>query len=231
MSVVTTPPNSQRGGNRERIIEAAIELMNRQGSNIGTAQIAEHTGISPGNIYYHFNNFSEIALEVVQRLREELMQHLALPTFGAVSAAQLVDYYAGGAAILWRYRFVVSASRELANRSPELDTLFQSLTDEGIEAVRRILDNLFANYPGKLPVDDMLCHRLAENMWVLWSAWPRHTQTKDRGNKLTPRIMATGMQQVALTVTPYVDADFYKQAEDGLLAYITTLESRFKKNL
>ena len=170
MSPAPTPLKAQKSGNRERIIEAAIELMNHKGSNIGTAQIAEHTGISPGNIYYHFDNFSEIALEVVQRLRDELMENLALPTFGPVSAAQLVDYYVGGAAVLWRYRFVVSASRELASRSVELENLFQRFTDEGIESVRKILENLFANYPGKLPVDDALCSRLAENMWVLWSA-------------------------------------------------------------
>ena len=230
MSQTVSLPKSQRGGNRERIIEAAIELMNRQGANIGTAQIAEHTGISPGNIYYHFNNFSEIALEVVQRLRDELMQHLGLPAFGPVSAAQLVTYYAGGAAILWRYRSVVSANRELASRSPELETLFQSFTDEGIEAIRRILENLFTNYPGKLPVDDALCLRLAENMWVLWSAWPRHVETRRLSDKLTPSIIATGLQQVALTVSPYIAADFYQQADDGLVAYVAGLENRFVNN-
>ena len=82
MSPSFTPLKAQKSGNRERIIEAAIELMNRKGSNIGTAQIAEHTSISPGNIYYHFDNFSEIALEVVQRLRDELMENLALPSLG-----------------------------------------------------------------------------------------------------------------------------------------------------
>ena len=227
MSQAFTPTKPQRSGNRERIILAAIELMNRQGSNIGTTQIAEHTGISPGSIYYHFSNFSEIALEVVQRLRDELMQHLALPAFGPVSAAQLTDYYAGGAAILWRYRFVLSASRELSSLSPELETVFQILTDEGTEAIRKILANLFANYPGKLPVDDELCVRLAENMWVLWSAWPRHVETKRLEGKLTPSIIATGLQQVALTVSPYIAADFYQQAEEGLVAYVAGLENRF----
>ena len=229
MSPSFTPLKAQKSGNRERIIEAAIELMNRKGSNIGTAQIAEHTSISPGNIYYHFDNFSEIALEVVQRLRDELMENLALPSFGPVSAAQLVDYYVGGAAVLWRYRFVVSASRELASRSAELENLFQTFTDEGIESVRKILENLFANYPGKLPVDDALCSRLAENMWVLWSAWPRHVETRRTQDGPTPKGIATGLQQIALTVTPYIDADFYRQVEDGLVDYVTSLEDRFLK--
>ena len=164
MRPAPTPLKAQKSGNRERIIEAAIELMNHKGSNIGTAQIAEYTGISPGNIYYHFDNFSEIALEVVQRLRDELMANLALPTFGPVSAAQLVDYYVGGAAVLWRYRFVVSASRELASRSVELENLFQRFTDEGIESVRKFWKT--CSYPGNYRLI-RLCSRLAENMWVL----------------------------------------------------------------
>ena len=220
---------AQKSGNRERIIEAAIELMNHKGSNIGTAQIAEHTGISPGNIYYHFDNFSEIASEVVQRLRHELMETLELPTFGPVSAAQLVAYYVGGAAVLWRYRFVVSASRELASRSVELENLFQQFTEEGIEAVRKVLENLFANYSGRLQVDDALCSRLAENMWVLWSAWPRHVETRRTVDGPTPKGIATGLQQIALTVEPYIDSAFYRQVEDGLVAYVTSLEDRFLK--
>ena len=38
-------------GNRERIIESTIELMNKSGSSVGTTQLINHLGISPGNLY------------------------------------------------------------------------------------------------------------------------------------------------------------------------------------
>ena len=39
-------------GNKQRIIDAAVELMNKNGSTVGTTQLTEHLSISPGNLYY-----------------------------------------------------------------------------------------------------------------------------------------------------------------------------------
>ncbi|MGE3849329.1 MAG: TetR/AcrR family transcriptional regulator, partial [Gammaproteobacteria bacterium] len=50
----------RKAGNRERIVAAAIELMNERGSLIGTTQVAAHLGISHGNLYYHFGNMQAI---------------------------------------------------------------------------------------------------------------------------------------------------------------------------
>ncbi len=199
-------------------------MMNIQGSNIGTKQIAVRTGISPGNIYYYFNNFSEIALEVVSRLRSELFEILALPAHGPVNPTQVVGYYSGGAEVLWRYRFVISSGRELTHRSPELESSFREFTNEGIEAVRRILENLFEYNPGTNKVDQSLCRSLAENMWVLWSAWPRHVETKNATDQTNPQEIAKGLQQVALILVPYVDVHFYRQVDEGLLYYVSNLK-------
>lgn len=41
--------------NRDRILAVSLELFNDLGSvTVSTKQIAEKTGISPGNFYYHF---------------------------------------------------------------------------------------------------------------------------------------------------------------------------------
>jgi AcrR family transcriptional regulator len=40
--------------NKKRILEATVALMNQQGGAIGTSQIVDYLGISPGNLYYHF---------------------------------------------------------------------------------------------------------------------------------------------------------------------------------
>ncbi|MEG9861877.1 MAG: TetR/AcrR family transcriptional regulator [Parvularculales bacterium] len=224
MSQAITKPRGQRSGNRERIIEAAIELINLHGANIGTAQIAEHTGISPGNIYYYFNNFSEIALEIVNQLRSELLDILALPAFGPVMPAQAVNYYCNGGAILWRYRFVISAGHELAHRSPELENSFRELTNEGIEAIRRLLDNLFEHNPGPVRVDRESCDYLAESMWVLWSAWPRHAEIRSSPDQTSPQEIARGLQKGAFMLAPYIDESFYRQVDEGLAKYISNLD-------
>ena len=59
-------------GNRERIIEASLELFNERGTrSVTTNHIAAHLSISPGNLYYHFPN--KEALVVDTRFNEIMM--------------------------------------------------------------------------------------------------------------------------------------------------------------
>lgn len=199
---------SKRSGNRERVIEASIELMNLHGGSIKTSQIADVLGISPGNLYYHFRNFGEIAVEVLALLRADLKEHLKLPSFGSVSAAQLVGYYTGGARILWRHRYMVSAGRELVTRVPALEESYREFTKEGVEGVRLIIENLVEHHPSDIQVDKQMCMSLAENMWVLWIGWPRYIEAIKGQNINGLAVSAEGMQQVAFTLSPYVNSAF-----------------------
>ena len=54
-----------RAKTRDRIIEASLELFNAQGERaVTTNHIAQHLGISPGNLYYHFRNKQAIVAEL-----------------------------------------------------------------------------------------------------------------------------------------------------------------------
>ena len=54
--------------NRERILDAALALFNDSGTaRISTNHIAAAAGISPGNLYYHFQNKEEIIRALFER--------------------------------------------------------------------------------------------------------------------------------------------------------------------
>jgi AcrR family transcriptional regulator len=61
-----------RRGTRDRIVDAAIVLFNEDGvAAVTTNHVAEHAGISPGNLYYHFANKEEIVREAFERVNAE----------------------------------------------------------------------------------------------------------------------------------------------------------------
>ena len=215
----------KRAGNRERIIETAVRLMNEQGGDIGTSQIAEHLGISPGNLYYHFPNREAIVREVLVRLRSELASTLAMPADGVVTVDQLVGYYSNGAMVLWRYRFVVASALELIGRDPELGAAYRAFSDEGMEAVRAIIQQVVRQQPGVLPASPKQCSKLAENMWVLWNGWPRHAELYRVDDPMQPASIAHGLEQIAMTLAPYVAADFHERVKRGLHRFVRVLES------
>lgn len=224
-TAATAPRRTRRSGNRERIVEAAIELMNAHGNLTGTSQIAAHLGISHGNLYYHFGNMQAIVLEILSRLREELGRTLALRTDEVVDVERLVGYYANGARVLWRYRFMVSSALELTAGSVELENNYRSFTLAGMDWVHRIICNVVKHHPGPLGASPRDCRKLAENMWVLWNGWPRHAELCRVADNVNPAAIAHGLEQIALTLAPYVEPGFHGRVKRGLNNFVRSLEA------
>lgn len=221
---VARRPRNRRAGNRERIVEAAIELMNERGSLIGTTQVAAHLEISHGNLYYHFGNMQAIVLEILARLHDELRQTLAMKPDDVVDVARLVGYYSNGARVLWRYRFMVSSALELTSGNAELEREYQKFTEAGIDWISRIIINVVEHHPGPVPASRGDCRKLAENMWVLWNAWPRHAELSRADTRVSPAAIARGLEMIAMTLAPYVEADFHARVKRGLRRFAGTLE-------
>lgn len=226
-STITEPDREAsrrpRSGNRERIIECAIELMNSQGGVVGTTQIAEHLGISPGNLYYHFRNMRAITREILSRLRSELADTLSLGDDETVDCDRLVGYYSGGALVLWRYRFMVSSALELTAGDPELEQSYREFTADGMDAVCKIIRNVVRHHPGPVRVSHRNCANLAENMWVLWNGWPRHAEYYRVDTRVSQASIAHGLEQISMTLAPYTDPRFHARVKRGLHKFVESL--------
>lgn len=235
MSTVTAPERKvhkppakartrvSRAGNRERIIESAIELMNARGSVIGTTQIAEHLGISPGNLYYHFSNMQVIVHEILLRLHSELEQVLALDPDEVVDEQRLVGYYSNGAIVLWRYRFMVASALELTSGNVELERDYCRFTIAGMDWVCQIIRNVVRHHPGPVSASARDCKNLAENMWVLWNAWPRHAEFYREDARVGQAAIAHGLEQIATLLAPYVNPGFHRRVKHGLHQFVEKL--------
>ena len=197
-------------GNRERIVIGAIELMNLHGSNIGTSHLAEHLNISPGNLYYHFRNREEILDEVLSRLQRELTEVLEVDSDAKLSAERVAGYFLGGADVLWRYRFFFSSSIELVCEDPQLREHYKAFTDNGITQVCRVVRTAVDAAPGELRLSSNDCQIIAENIWVLWTNWPRYFEVTT-ARELTRQDVNSGLEHIAIVLKPYLNANYFRR--------------------
>lgn len=80
------PPRKDATRNRERVLDAAVELVRREGEKVPMAQIAEHAGVGVGTLYRHFPS------------REALLGALVHRSFGlAVANARAAAAHPGSA--------------------------------------------------------------------------------------------------------------------------------------
>jgi len=90
-------PRKDAVRNRERVLEAATELVRRDGESVPMVQIAERAGVGVGTIYRHFST------------REELLGELVYRSFGiAVENARAAAAHPGSALDGIRQFFLVT---------------------------------------------------------------------------------------------------------------------------
>jgi AcrR family transcriptional regulator len=95
----TSPRQTRKDAlrNRERVLEAATELVRRDGESVPMAQIAEHAGVGVGTLYRHF------------RTREDLLGELVFRSFGiAVDNARAAADQPGSALDAVRHFFLAT---------------------------------------------------------------------------------------------------------------------------
>ncbi|GAB7024762.1 TetR/AcrR family transcriptional regulator [Geotalea toluenoxydans] len=99
---------SEKGDkSREKIIDAAYALFKKKGfaaTSINDLMVA--SGLKKGTIYFHFTGKEEIALLVLQRAREQLLEFLKTVTTGATPADALENYFAGTIALHHSHEFI-----------------------------------------------------------------------------------------------------------------------------
>lgn len=158
-------------GTKQRILEAAVLLFNREGlANVRLQQIADETGISVGNLAYHFKNKEAIVVEVYESLFEELKQilstYLSHPSLNDFDE-QLSRYYA----FFRKYRFYLIDLFEIERSFPDIIAQWHEFVAKMIIQIRRRIDysinrGIMVPEPNKGLYDT-----LADNTWMTIAFW------------------------------------------------------------
>lgn len=113
-----TVPMKKKTGNRERILASSIELFNQAGGvAVTTNHIAQHLGISPGNLYFHFRNKEDIIFELFEMMCHDTYA-VWKPAAGMPSSpSELIER---SYEVFWKYRFFHREMYHLRRKDPNL---------------------------------------------------------------------------------------------------------------
>lgn len=183
---------------RDRILQASLLLFNERGErNVTTNHLSAHLGISPGNLYYHFKNKSEIVYELFREYEALVDGYLAIPEEQPLTLNELMFYLESVISGLWAYRFLHRDLEFLLESDPRLRTEYRAFTERCLEAIARILDGLAAG--GVMQRQDpALRDALALNAWLVITNWMAYLKTKGFDGELEP--LQERLQQVVYQV-------------------------------
>ena len=161
---------------KDKIIATAINLFNLHGTKaISTNHIAKETGISPGNLYYHFRSKNDIIRSISNQFSSELgsVLQIQLDTISDFSN-KLTSLFNRFFKIQRSYQFLFLEGVHLTKQDPILldnYTKLRSLIKQGYHELLSNLVNIKLMKKQSLQIiDDLL-----DAQWIIMWYWINHT--------------------------------------------------------
>lgn len=194
-------------GNRERILETAIELFNSHGAaKVGTNKIAAHLEISPGNLYYHFKNREEIIRTIFPDISRETDKVFQFSDQGPFTPAIFSDILINWVSVVWKYRFFYGDLVALLRNDPILRDLYnerRSLTMHLIQAAITAYSKINVNENRNFSAEDT--KKLSVNIWIVALNWIGFLQVEKNDIQITHADLISGAFQIFALLEPYLE--------------------------
>ncbi|AHI07100.1 TetR family transcriptional regulator [Bdellovibrio bacteriovorus W] len=109
---------------KERILLTSVDLFNRSGVvAVTTNHIAKAMDISPGNLYFHYDNKEEIVVEIFKRMAKETYEVWSPRRTKKVSPLEFINE---NFEIYWRYRFFHREMYALRRKDSQLAKMWRA---------------------------------------------------------------------------------------------------------
>jgi AcrR family transcriptional regulator len=196
-----------------RILQAALELFNTQGTAaVSIHRIAEHCGISKGNLQYHFNNKREIVFALFQLAIDEMdagwyRDHLA-PTLEHMAAMFVRQLQ-----LILKYRFFYRELPELLHQDPQLRRRFAHNRERRLREVERFMHALANRGLMRLPPDPRRVRSIIDVTWIVSENWVNYLEYHDR--ELSADTILAGYYEILEVLRPYLCTDPLQVEQDS----------------
>lgn len=114
---------------KEKIIEAALSLYNREGiRTVTTRQIAREMGISAGNLHYHFKHTEDIIFTIFGQLQRDYDEMVVLFDKKDLVLRELLQEFINGSyRLINKYRFIFVNFVEVCAWIPAIGESYRDL--------------------------------------------------------------------------------------------------------
>lgn len=212
---------------RDKIILASLELFNDKGErNVTTNHIAADLGMSPGNLYYHFRNKSDIIYEIFIQYELLVDHYLQVPEDRPLNLNDLIFYLETVFDGLWSYRFFHRDLEFLLDSDERLRKDYRAFTIRCLDSVKKILKGLQKGPDHVLKaLDDEHIESMTLNVWLVVTNWMAYLKTAHAGNDsnaIDKEMLKQGIYQVLSFTVPYLTPACVEE--------VITLQEQYRQN-
>ncbi|WP_250656733.1 TetR/AcrR family transcriptional regulator [Alkalimarinus coralli] len=212
---------------RDKIILASLELFNDKGErNVTTNHIAADLSMSPGNLYYHFRNKSDIIYEIFIQYELLVDHYLQIPEDRPLNLNDLVYYLESVFDGLWSYRFFHRDLEFLLDSDERLRKDYRAFTVRCLDSIKKILKGLQKGLDGVLKdLDDEHIESMALNVWLVVTNWMAYLKTAHAGEgtvAINKDMLKQGIYQVLSFTVPYLTLPYVEE--------IRKLQEKYRPN-
>lgn len=211
---------------KQRILKSAIGLFNQRGLvNVRLQQIADDTGISVGNLAYHYYSKKAIVLAIDSELGEELELLLSIDQ-NFPSLIDFDNHLGRYFFLLNRYSFYFLDLLEIERAYPKMHA---KRVDYVEKMIAQIYEWLLLNVEkGVLKPEKVENHyqHIAESIWMIITFWLTQRQVRGKEeigeghfkefiwNQLFPLFTDSGWMECEAFILPQLK--YYSEAPDSL---------------
>ena len=209
---------------KDKIILTSLDLFNERGErNVSTNHIASHLNISPGNLYYHFRNKSDIIYEIFKNYKLMVDTYLNVPHDRAVHINDLIAYLDAVFNGLWAYRFLHRDLEHLLDNDERLRKDYRQFTLDCLASVKGIIVEMERSEIYR-PMTEAQRNSKALNTWLIVTNWMTylktvHDEESDDHSAFSRQTIKHGVYQVLDYVMPYFCENKRSQAAELQAAY------------
>lgn len=184
---------------KERILLTSIDLFNRSGVvTITTNHIAKAMAISPGNLYFHYDNKEEILVELFKRMSKETYQVWRFRKDTPKNPLQFIDE---NFELYWKYRFFHREMYSLRRKDAALAKMWRA----HIQKMMKLMDILYRRWVREgimIRIEDPLeMEYISESLLAMATTFLQFFESAEKNPG--KRSIERGKRHVARLLRPY----------------------------